>query len=340
MGKNTNTFGPPRPQQHESGDFGERFVAYVLPEAWIVHSYKGTEDYGIDFHVEVFSSGKPTGWEFGIQVKTYEKLSARPRISITRNNLLYMLAKPYPCMISVVSCSERRARFAWVREIFSQYELIKYLSTTPGKPEIRAVLHPSNDLENASTQIASYLQKQKETKTSWYLEEAHRQTITELYFDLHASLDALIECIAIIDTQNHNEDEVSHKGTFTIVLTLTSYGLLYHMTRSNKIESLGPEAATIVAIRQQFRQIIAEFILEESIKDQVEEPRDHSQIGIVPGSMTKFWPAVPRLTRLLRDALRILSVLIAPWRNFDLEMSGLASSVIEYPHRTAPLRKK
>ncbi len=59
----------PRPNSHAQGDFGERLVTYLLPPEWVVHNYKGSEDYGIDLHVEIFTDGRPTGLEFGIQVR-------------------------------------------------------------------------------------------------------------------------------------------------------------------------------------------------------------------------------------------------------------------------------
>ncbi len=106
--KNSNTANPSRPSQHESGDFGERFVSYHLPTAWVIHEYKGSEDYGIDFHVEVFQDGDPTGLEFGVQVKTKnKKLSAVSQFSVSKNNLTYIAAKPYPTMAVIVSRPER-----------------------------------------------------------------------------------------------------------------------------------------------------------------------------------------------------------------------------------------
>jgi len=326
--------GAPRTWQHEAGDFGERFVAYALPHAWVLHSYSGSQDYGIDFHVEVFSEGRPVGLEFGLQVKTVEQFPRAPKpptVALTVNNLLYMISKPYPCMLAVVSRTEKRAKFAWLGELLHSQELMRHLNARAGrKSRLHIRLQPNYDLGESAPEIASYLNGIKQTFISWFNEESHRRAVTDLYFDLHSSLDALIECISLIHRKERTDDEIMHKGTFTLTLTVMSYGVLYNMTRDPNIAALGPLGVTILAICRQLRRIIAEAIPGQHLTE-YENSQEKPSLMLLPGGLDPFWPAAPRLACLLRDALRTIGRTLAPWRDFNLQMSGLAAEVIDYP---------
>jgi len=325
----------PRTWQHEAGDFGERFVAYALPHAWVLHPYGGSQDYGIDLHVEVFSDGRPTGLEFGVQVKTVEQFPRAPKpptAELTVNNLLYMMSKPYPCMVVVVSRTEKQAKYAWIGDLLVAQDLIRHLHGRGAgrKSRFHLRLEPNHEFEGSASAIRNYLADLRQQFVSWFGEESHRRATTDLYFDLHSSLDALIECIAVIHRKDRTEDEVTHKGTFTLTLTVMSYGVLYGMTRDENIGALGPIGVTILAIRRQMRQLIAEAIPGEHLTE-YEKSQDQASLMLLPGGLGPFWPAAPRLACLFRDALRTIGRTFAPWRDFNLQMSGLAASVIDYP---------
>jgi len=326
--------GAPRPRQHVVGDFGERFVASALPDSWVLHSYKGSEDYGIDFHVEIFSSGKPTGLEFGVQVKTVERFqdSLTPTtVVLTLNNLLYMASKPYPCMVIVVSYSQKSAKFAWIGELFRPEELISHLKKRSGKKtkNIHVPLRPNHDLENNSTKIEDYLREINRRFVVWFDDESNRRAVTDLYFDIHSSLDAIIDCILLIHSRDRTDNEISHKGTYTVILAMTSYALLYSMTRKPNIEKLGPVGPVFLAIQRQFRQALMPVISDQHLTE-YENYSGPEDLIILPGNFTNFWPTAPRIAILLRDALRTISRIIAPWRDFNKGVSGLSSLVIDY----------
>ena len=123
-----------RPPEHVRGDFGARFLAYHLPATWVLHEYKGSEDYGIDFHVEIFADGNPTGLEFGAQVKTTGRpLSEVQRITLKRSSLVYALSKPYPCMVVVVSEQDKAARYSWLERALPTERLSEVLSSREPK---------------------------------------------------------------------------------------------------------------------------------------------------------------------------------------------------------------
>ena len=324
-----------RPLQHERGDFGERFFAYKLPSAWVIHSYKGSEDYGLDYHVEVFTDGKPAGLEFGAQVRTVEKFASSSKvqtISLKKNNLLYMASKPYPLMLVIVSYSEKRAIFSWLQEVLSSEMLIKYLrDRNSSKRKIRVPLTTEYDLEDGGTQIESFLRRSKTVLISWLAKASHTQYILKLYLDIHAALDALIECTAVIHKKKRSEDEVSHKATYSFILTMMAYGVLYSITSRDEIASLGPAGPTILAICKQYRRVIKEMVSESEI---LKYEKTQKPLIVIPAKAKPFFPAVPRLLCILREALRTLAQILAPWRDFNIEMSGLAAHVIEFPQRS------
>jgi hypothetical protein len=326
---------PPRAWQHEAGDFGERFVAYALPHAWVLHPYSGSQDYGIDFHVEVFADGRPTGQEFGIQVKTVDRFPRAPKppvVEITVNNLLYIIAKPYPSIIVVVSRLEKEAKYAWIGDLVHTQNLMRHLhgGAAGRRSRLRVRLEPNHNFGECAPEIGRYLDDLKERFVSWFRDEARRRAVTDLYFDLHSSLDALIECISVIHSKDRTEDEIGHKGTFTLTLTVLSYGVLYGMTRGEDIGALGPIGMSILAICRQMRRLITQAIPGERLA-QYETSQDKAALMMLPDGLIPFWPVAPRLACLFRDALRTIGRALAPWRDFNMQMSGLAASVIDYP---------
>lgn len=157
----------PRPKQHVLADFGERFFAHAIPPEWVVHAYRGSEDYGVDFHVEVFEDGRPAGLEFGAQVKTFGR-GRPPSVLLTRNNIVYLASKPYPSMIALVSRDDDRATFSWFKEILPPDKLFKILRSREQRSRpVRLNLAPSYDLRSSQREIVHFLREHKLALLAW-----------------------------------------------------------------------------------------------------------------------------------------------------------------------------
>lgn len=320
-----------RPRAHEIGDFGERFVVYHLPPAWVVHQYKGSEDYGLDFHVEVFVNGSPTGLEFGVQVKTTDReISSISECKLTKNNLSYIVGKPYPTMVVIVSQSKEKAIYSWIQESLTPEELIEAVGGDNSPHKLRIPLNPVHDFDNAKDEIIAFLKKRNSAIESWIATAAHTHLLINTYLDIHSALDALIECVSVIHSSERTDDEVSHKATYTFTLTVMAYGCLYWLTRPERITVLGPIAPIMEAMRSQYRGILLEMIPKQYFEEYENGGEDKSPIMIIPATTKPFFPLVPRLTYVVRDILRTMSSFMVPSRNFNMQMSGLAKNVIDY----------
>lgn len=319
----------PRTPQHESGDSGERLFVALLPAQYVVHSYKGTEDYGVDFHVEVFAAGKPTGLEFAAQVRTIEAFpgTSAPSLSLKIRSLVYLASKPYPTMLALVSRSQKVARFAWLSELLSASELVRQIqSGGDRKGRLRLRLTASFSLEGAAPQIESYLQQRRAALLAWLTEAEHRRQLMDLYLDLHAALDCLIECAALREKTTPPPDEVWHKVTFTASLVVVAYRQLHGLTAGATFTSF-PPALTLLATRKALREILVTIHSEQDIAHLEKHP---DQAGLAKYTIEVFWPALSSLLCLFRECLGALAHFLAPWRDFNMQMSGVARSVIEY----------
>jgi hypothetical protein len=316
----------PRPKQHVLADFGERFFAHALPPEWVVHAYRGSEDYGIDFHVEVFEGGRPAGLEFAAQVKTSGR-GRPPSVLLTRNNIVYLAAKSYPSMIALVSRDEERATFSWFNEVLPPDRLLEILRGREQRSRpVRVNLTPSYDLRSSQHEIVNFLREHKRALLSWLEAAANARPVTQLYFDLHAALDALIDCLGVIHNQDRDPEMLSYKHTYTMILVFMAYQALYTIASRATVESHGPTATTLLAVQQRCRDVLSELVREPYLT-QVEQSQE--PVSIVPAALAPFWPAVPRFAILFRDALRVLAPLLAPWRDFIHGMSGLATFVMD-----------
>ena len=56
-----------RPRSHEIDELAQRIFRVALPPEWIPREQK--PDYGIDYTVDVYEGGRPTGLPFGVQLK-------------------------------------------------------------------------------------------------------------------------------------------------------------------------------------------------------------------------------------------------------------------------------
>ena len=320
-----------RPPQHESGDFGERFVAYHLPSAWVVHEYKGSEDYGIDFHVEVFEKGEPTGLEFGIQVKTKNrKIESIKDVAVSRGNLSYIAAKPYPTMAVAVSRPDKNATYVWFQEVLSKEPVIQDFQNRNGSNKIRIPIDGKNTFLDSEQSIVKYLLQRQEQVDSWLATIARTHLIGNIYFDIHAALDVLVECDAMLHKSGVSDDEVSYKLTFSFGLTMTTYGQLYHFTKHEQLILFGPLASTIVGLKNSYRGILSEIVWEKSLKEIEDAENSKSDFHVAAVKHSGFPDSIPRLLPVVRDILRTLSRFMIPSDQRLSKLSYWADDIIEY----------
>jgi hypothetical protein len=320
-----------RPHQHDIGDYGERFVAFNLPNSWVVHAYKGNEDYGLDFHVEIFSGGIPTGMEFGVQVKaTEKKLATVASCRVKKNTLSYLLVKPYPTIIVAVSSLEKCAKYVWIQESMSSSKLLAALSDSAD--DVRIPFKRSYDFPGSEEQIMEFIGRRTRQINEWLATASHMQVVANIYMDIHSALDALIECIATLNDSNLTEDELSHKITFSFTLTVMAYGCLLAVTTRDRIRTLGPISATMEALRRRYRATLVKMVSEDDLTDYESggKTQGHSNLLLMSARFSAFGPMLPTFVRVLRDILRTIAPLIVPNRDFTKKMSGLATSIVEY----------
>lgn len=119
---------------------------------------------------------------------------------------------------------------------------------------------------------------------------------------------------------------LSHKHTYTMILVFMAYQALYAIASRANVKPHGPTAVTLLAAHQRCRDVLSELVREPYLTqvEQSDEP-----ISVVPAALAPFWPAVPRFAIVFRDALRTLAPLLAPWRDFSHEMSGLSAFVMD-----------
>lgn len=306
-------------------------MAYHLPASWVIHEYKGSEDYGLDFHVEVFEDGNPTGLEFGVQVKTKSKpLSEMSQFSVSRNNLTYIAAKPYPTMAVMVSRQDNDAVFVWFPNILSDETILGALRDSNTPKKIHIPVQAPEQFIGAADRITAFLKRHADQVDRWLGTTAHTHLMVNLYLDIHAALDVLIESDALLHQRGQPDDEISHKLTFSFITTITAYGCLYGLTRPDRVQVFGPLMPTMIGLRSSFRQILSGMIPEEFLIDYESRGNGESDVCIIPARYSAFPLAIPRLLCVVRDVLRTVSRFMAPSRDFTKEMSGMAALVIDY----------
>jgi hypothetical protein len=230
-------------------------------------------------------------------------------------------------MIALVSRDEECATFSWFKEILPPDRLLQILRSSPKRRQpVRVSLTPSYDLRSNQREIVSFLREHKHALLSWLEVTANARIVSQLYFDLHAALDALIDCLGVIHSDDRDSDMLSHKHTYTMILVFMAYRTLHTIASRANVESHGPTATTILGIHQRCRDVLSELVREPYLS---EFERSKEQLSVVPAALAPFWPAVPRFAIVFRDALRMLAPLLAPWRDFSHEMSGLAAFVID-----------
>ncbi|MCG8433645.1 MAG: hypothetical protein MJA83_06415, partial [Gammaproteobacteria bacterium] len=258
------------------------------------------------------------------------------RLALSKNNLTYIAAKPYPTMALIVSVPEERAKYIWVQEALNEQEILLALGDSNSARKIRIPLRAPIPFSNSRHRILEYVAGRKNTIDQWIATAAHTHLLVNLYLDIHAALDALIECIELVHSQDRTDDETSFKQTYSFILTVTAYGILYGNTSTKHLPIYGPLSSTMLGLRNQFRTALSEMLSEKTLQE-YESGRPEGQEGndlfIFPAKISPFFPAVPKLAVVVRDVLRTMATFLSPTRDFSSQMSGLANMVIEYEKR-------
>ncbi|MDO9587616.1 MAG: DUF4365 domain-containing protein [Brevundimonas sp.] len=332
---------PPRPSQHTSGDFGERLVAYILPSEWVIHPYKGTEDYGLDFHVDVFESGRPTGLEFGVQVKTSKALPTRLplNLDLSSNNLRYICSRAYPTMIVFVGRDDQRAMYAWIGDLLSEKLLLTYLGRSsadrrPARLKVRELF----SLAEARTAIVHHLTEIRSQFGYEATTEIGRRAILDTYLDIHAALDVLIEFVVMQESETPpSHDELSHKMTFSSAVIAGAYLALFRFTEGMKTLServtVSSEVTALLTLQASIRRLMASVLPEPFLSEAEEKwlvPKAGTTLEVFPAAPSKIWTNTPAFLQLFRDVLRIFARFVTPWRDRPGPPAIVADLILEY----------
>jgi hypothetical protein len=105
-----------RPRQHILETISKKALEQIIPDEWVVRPLD--PDYGIDFMVEVFKSGKSTGDFFYIQLKgTDQKVKkSKIKVAVKYSTLQYFSTLPLPILFLVYSTRDKKFRGLWINE--------------------------------------------------------------------------------------------------------------------------------------------------------------------------------------------------------------------------------
>ena len=86
------------------------------------------------------------------------------------------------------------------------------------------------------------------------------------------------------------------------------------------------------ALRRKFRATLRKMVPEDYLADYESggKKQGHSDLFLMPAKFSAFGPLLPTFVRVLRDILRTIAPLMVPNRDFTKNMSGLATSIVEY----------
>lgn len=95
-------------------------VTGALPRGWVPHVVDGSQDYGIDYFVEIIESFAPTGTRFAVQVKGIEEpnfVGDAIHLPLPTKNLgTYLLAESLPVFVVVADVTSKVAYFLFVQQ--------------------------------------------------------------------------------------------------------------------------------------------------------------------------------------------------------------------------------
>jgi len=102
---------PSRPPQHETDTGACRAFERALPAAWIAR--RQSDDYGVDYIVEVFRDGSTTGELFAVQVKGAGQVSGTPAVRLKVRTLNYWRSLDIPTLVVLWERTSDRIWWRW-----------------------------------------------------------------------------------------------------------------------------------------------------------------------------------------------------------------------------------
>lgn len=90
---------PQRPVQHELQTASHRAFESSLPPSWAATEKSGSDDYGVDYDVEIFRDGRTTGERFGAQVKATSSVAGAPSVRIKWRTRRYWQSLSEPVLV-------------------------------------------------------------------------------------------------------------------------------------------------------------------------------------------------------------------------------------------------
>ena len=95
-------------------------VTGALPRGWPPYVVDGSQDYGVDYFVDIIESFAPTGTRFAVQVKGVEHPTIIDGAAIhlalpTKNLGTYLLTESLPVFLVVADVTAKRAYFLFVQ---------------------------------------------------------------------------------------------------------------------------------------------------------------------------------------------------------------------------------
>ncbi len=257
-----------------------------------------------------------------------------PKAKLTINNISYIASKAYPTMITVASRKDKSVRFAWLGDLIGLEELMDILKPNQKRKSVLLRLDPYRELNDDVEGIVQQVSIVKSRIGFWYQKEENRRVMSDLYFDIHAALDALLEIGCKSRVREFSDDEWSHKLTYTFSLVVSVYFLLHSIQRSYIDNVADPASGALVAIISRLRVLVLNIVPEEYlVQHESGETNQEGDIMVLPGSPTRLLGQADQFICAFRDILRELSRFVAPSRDFSLRCSGLASSIIEFEAR-------
>jgi tetratricopeptide (TPR) repeat protein len=111
---------PGRPRQHELETESRRAFEAVLPASWVARPQ--IDDYGVDYHVEVFRDQQATGLLFAVQLKAVERLRGMPSARVRWRTYHYWDALDMPVLVVLWEAQSRRMWWQWAHH-FDPWDL-------------------------------------------------------------------------------------------------------------------------------------------------------------------------------------------------------------------------
>jgi hypothetical protein len=107
---------PNRPQSHVLARKSSRYLENIIPDEW--HFNIPTNDYGIDYQVEISLNEQVTGLNFSIQLKSTAKTNEGDfaKISLKRTTLNYYKVRLEPVMLILYDAEVNEAYWSWISE--------------------------------------------------------------------------------------------------------------------------------------------------------------------------------------------------------------------------------